>query len=33
VLKVLSALDPTPEGPQGGKLARIKLVARVGMAA
>jgi hypothetical protein len=29
----LSALDPTPKGPPGGKPARMKSSARVGMAA
>jgi hypothetical protein len=33
VLEALSALDPTPKGPPGGKPARIKSAARVGMAA
>jgi hypothetical protein len=33
VLEALSALDPTPKGPPGGKAARIKSTARVGMAA
>jgi hypothetical protein len=33
VLEALSALDTTPKGPPGGKPARIKTAARVGMAA
>jgi hypothetical protein len=33
VLEALSALDPAPKGPPGGKPARIKPSARVGMAA
>jgi len=33
VLEALSALDPSPKGPPGGKPARIKSAARVGMAA
>lgn len=33
VLEALSALDPTPKGPPGGKPARVKSAARVGMAA
>ena len=33
VLEALSALDSTPKGPPGGKPARIKSAARVGMAA
>jgi hypothetical protein len=33
VLEALSALDPKPKGPPGGKPARIKSIARVGMAA
>ena len=33
VLEALSALDPTPKGPPGGKPARIKSSARVGIAA
>jgi hypothetical protein len=33
VLEALSALDPAPKGPPGGKPARVKSAARVGMAA
>jgi hypothetical protein len=33
VLEALSALDPAPKGPPGGKPARGKSAARVGMAA
>ena len=33
VLDALSELDPSPKGPPGGKPARIKSVARLGMAA
>ena len=33
VLKALSALDRHPKGPPGGKPARLKSVARVGVAA
>jgi hypothetical protein len=33
VLEALSALDPTPKGPPGGKPARIKSAARAGLAA
>ncbi|MDR3484123.1 MAG: hypothetical protein P4M05_04330 [Bradyrhizobium sp.] len=33
VLEALSALDTKPKGPPGGKPARIKSAARVGMAA
>jgi hypothetical protein len=33
VLEALSALDWAPKGPPGGKPARIKSAARVGMAA
>jgi hypothetical protein len=33
VLEALSALDPSPKGPPGGKPARIKSAARVGVAA
>ena len=33
VLEALSALDPRPKGPPGGKPARLKSVARVGVAA
>ena len=33
VLEALSALEPTPKGPPGGKPARIKSAARVGLAA
>jgi hypothetical protein len=33
VLEALSALDPAPKGPPGGKPARIKSAARFGMAA
>lgn len=33
VLEALSALDPTPKGPPGGKPARIKSAARIGIAA
>ena len=32
VLKALSALDRHPKGPPGGKPARLKSVARVGVA-
>lgn len=33
VLEALSALDPAPKGPPGGKPARIKSTARIGIAA
>ncbi len=33
VLEALSALNSSPKGPPGGKPARIKSIARVGMAA
>jgi hypothetical protein len=33
VFEALSALDPTPKGPPGGKPARIRSSSRVGMAA
>jgi hypothetical protein len=33
VLEALSSLDPWPKGPPGGKPARRKSVARVGLAA
>ena len=33
VLEALSALDTTPKGPPGGKPARVKSTARIGMAA
>jgi hypothetical protein len=33
VLEALSALDPGPKGPPGGKPSRIKSAARIGMAA
>jgi len=33
VLEALSALDPTPKGPPGGKPARVRSAARVGIAA
>lgn len=33
VLEALSALDPAPKGPPGGKPARLKSTARIGMAA
>lgn len=33
VLEALSALDPTPKGPPGGKPARVKSTARVSVAA
>lgn len=33
VLEALSALDPHPKGPPGGKPARIRSAARIGMAA
>jgi len=33
VLEALSALDPSPKGPPGGKPARVKSAARIGMAA
>ncbi len=33
VLEALSSLDPAPKGPPGGKPARIKSSARVGLAA
>jgi hypothetical protein len=33
VLEALSTLDPGPKGPPGGKPARVKSIARVGLAA
>ncbi len=33
VLEALSALDPKPKGPPGGKPARVRSAARIGVAA